>query len=107
MPTYVTLAEFTQQSIEDIGDSPNLIDTVKEEADSMDGELHDIYLTFGEHDVVMVSEFPDDKSYTQFALSVASQGGLTTETLKAFTEDEFRDVVAGMIDIVPGIHGDE
>lgn len=99
MPTYVSLVEFTQDGIENIEDSPDRLDAAKELAEELGGEITDFYLTFGRYDIVVVSEFPDDETYARFALAVASQGAVSTETLKAFPEDDYRDVVA---DLDPG-----
>lgn len=96
MPTYIALVDYTQQGIENIKDSPERVDDAKALAESLGGEFTEWYLTFGEHDGVAIVEFPDDETYAQFALAVARSGNATTETLKAFTEDEYRDVVAGI-----------
>jgi uncharacterized protein with GYD domain len=86
------------QGIENVHESPDRLDDARELAGSMGGELRDFYLTFGQYDIVTVSEFPDDRSYAQWVLAVASRGFLATETLKAFTEEEYRDVIAGLPD---------
>lgn len=98
MPTYIALVEYTQQGIANIDDSPARLDDAKDVAESLGGELTDFYLTFGEYDIVAVSEFPDDKTAAQFTLSVASEGAVSTETLKAFPEDDYREI----IDSLPG-----
>lgn len=95
MPTYISLVNYTQQGVEHIKDSPDRLDAAKELAESMGGEF-DWYLTFGEYDAVTVGEFPDDESFARFALKVNQLGNVTTKTLKAFTEDEYRDVIAGI-----------
>jgi uncharacterized protein with GYD domain len=47
----------------------------------------------GEHDMVVVSKFPDDESYAKAMLQTARGGSVRTKTLKAFTEEEYRDIV--------------
>lgn len=96
MPTYVTLAEYVQQDIESARESSDQFDRMREEAGDRDGELREGFVTFGEYDVVMLSEFPDDESYAQFALTVADAIGLDTETLRAFTENEVDEILAGL-----------
>lgn len=96
MPTYISLVEYTQQGIANIEDSPARLDDAKELAASLGGELTDFYLTFGQYDIVTVSEFPDDKTAAQFTLAVASEGAVSTETLKAFPEDDYREVIDGI-----------
>lgn len=96
MPTYISLVDFTQQGIEAIDDAPARLDDAKDAATDLGGELREFYLTFGSHDIVTVSAFPDDESYAKWALTVARRGTVSTETLKAFTESEYRDIVAGI-----------
>jgi uncharacterized protein with GYD domain len=96
MPTYIHLTSYTGDGIENIADSPDRLDDARELADSLGGEFTDFFLTFGAHDIVAITEFPDDETAARFALGVASGGAVTTETLKAFTEDEYRDVIAGL-----------
>ena len=38
----------------------------------------------------------DDEAYAKVMLTLASKGGVRTETLRAFPEDEFRDIVASV-----------
>lgn len=96
MPTYIHLTSYTGEGVQNIEESPDRLDDAKDLAASMDGEFKEFYLTFGEYDIVAITEFPDDETAAQFALGVASEGAVTTETLKAFPEDEFRDVIAGL-----------
>lgn len=95
MPTYIALIDYTSRGIENIENSPDRLDEAKALAESMGGEF-EWYLTFGDHDAVAVCEFPDDETYAQFALAVGSKGSVSTTTLKAFTEDEYREVIAGI-----------
>jgi len=96
MPTYIHLTSYTGDGIQNIADSPDRLDDAKNLAASMDGEFKDFFLTFGQYDIVAITEFPDDETAAQFALRVASEGAVTTETLKAFPEAEYRDVIAGL-----------
>ena len=50
----------------------------------------------GRYDAVVVSEAPDDETVAKLALSIGSQGNTRTETLRAFTEDEYRKMVAAL-----------
>lgn len=54
------------------------------------------YLTLVDYDGVAISEAPSGKEYTQFILSIASQGNVRTETLRAFTEEQYRDIISSL-----------
>ena len=96
MPTYVTLLNFTEQGISTVESSPDRIDSARELAADMGGEFQAFYLTFGRYDGVAVVEFPDDETAAEYALTIGKAGNAKTETLKAFTEAEFRDVAENL-----------
>jgi len=93
MPQYVTLFKYTQQGIAKIKESPARLDAARKAAEKMGGKIQGWYLTLGEYDAVSISEFPSDEVAAKFMLSVVSQGNLTTETLKAFNEAEYRRLI--------------
>ena len=43
-------------------------------------------------------EAPDDETYAKAMLSLGAQGNVSTETLKAFSEDQFRKIVDSLPD---------
>jgi uncharacterized protein with GYD domain len=96
MATYVSLIRFTQQGISSIKDAPARLDAGKETLRSFGSELKAFYLTMGRYDIVAISEAPDDAAAAKVALAVGSAGNVTTETLRAFTEDEYREIVAAL-----------
>jgi uncharacterized protein with GYD domain len=49
-----------------------------------------------QHDAVAISEAPDDATVAKLALGNASMGFVRTETLRAFTEDEYRKIVGSL-----------
>jgi uncharacterized protein with GYD domain len=96
MATYVSLIKFTQQGIATIKDGPARLDSGKETLKAFGSELKAFYLTMGRYDVVAISEAPDDEAAAKVALAIGSAGNVTTETLRAFTEDEYRAIVAAL-----------
>jgi len=96
MPHYVTLFRYTQQGIAKIKDSPSRLDAARKAAEKAGGKLHAWYLTMGKYDAVTISEFPSDEACAQFYLSLGALGNLTTQTLKAFTEAEYRKIIGSL-----------
>jgi uncharacterized protein with GYD domain len=96
MPHFVMLLRYTQQGIAKIKESPARLDAAKKAAEKAGGKVHAWYLTMGQYDAVLISEFPNDEAGANFALSVGALGNVTTETLKAFTETEYRKIVGGL-----------
>ena len=46
------------------------------------------YLTFGQYDFAALMELPDDESAARIAINLNRLGNVTTQTVRAFTEDE-------------------
>lgn len=96
MPHFVTMIRYTQQGMAKIKDSPARLDAAKKAAQKAGGKIHAWYLTMGRYDAVLISEFPSDDAGAKFTLSIGALGNVTTETLKAFTESEYRNIVSGI-----------
>ena len=96
MPQYVTLVRYTHQGIAKIKDSPSRLDAAKKAAEKEGGKVQAWYLTMGQYDAVLISEFPTDEACAKFALSAGSLGNISTETLKAFSEAEYRKIVGSL-----------
>ena len=76
--------------------SPKRLDAAKKAAEKAGGKVHGFYLTLGKYDGVLISEFPNDEACAQHLLSLAGLGNVTTQTLKAFTEAEYRNIIGGL-----------
>ncbi|MWG34475.1 GYD domain-containing protein [Halomarina oriensis] len=96
MPTYVVLVNWTEDGMEALDESPGRLDSAKDLAESLGGEVNRFLMTMGEYDMVVEMEMPDDAAMATMALSLGRGGAVSTETLKAFTEDEYRDIVDGL-----------
>ncbi len=96
MATYVSLINYTDQGIKTIKNSPNRLDAVRKMIGDMGGELKDFYLTLGAYDLVVVVEAPDDETGAKIFLAIGAAGNVRTTTLKAFSEDEYRRIIAAI-----------
>ena len=93
MPTYISLLHYTQQGISNIKDAPSRIDTAKEAYKKAGGELKSVYLTLGQYDLVAIADMPNDEAVARMAMALGAQGNIRSETMRAFTEAEFRKIV--------------
>ena len=96
MPTYIGFASYTDQGIRNVKDSPNRLDATKNLVKDLGGELKQFYLTMGAYDIVIVFDLPGDDAAAKFALSLCSLCNVRTTTVKAFTEAEYRVIVASL-----------
>ncbi len=94
MPTYITLIRWTDQGIRKVKESPARYDEFKKAVEKSGGKVKGFYLVQGRYDLVTVTEAADDKTSTKLALAVASGGNVRTETMRAFTEEEYRKIIA-------------
>ncbi len=96
MPTYIVLLHFTQKGVETIKDGPKRLDAAKQAFRAVGAELKAYYLTMGRYDGIGIVEAPNDETIARIALGAASAGTIRTETLRAFTEDEYRKIVGAL-----------
>jgi uncharacterized protein with GYD domain len=96
MPTYVSLLRYTEEGIKKIKDSPTRLEAAKQSVRAMGGELKAFYLVMGQYDAVVISEAPDDEAASRFALATGARGYVRTETMRAYTEDEYRRLIAAL-----------
>ena len=96
MPTYVSMLRYTQQGISSVKNAPARMDAAKEAYKKAGGELKAIYLTLGQYDLVAIAEMPNDEAVARMALSMGMQGNIRTETMRAFTEAEFRKIAGSL-----------
>jgi uncharacterized protein with GYD domain len=96
MPTYVALMKWTGQGITNVNASPLRLDVGRKAFKKVGVKIKDTYLLMGQYDLLCIMEAPDDETYATAMLTLASQGNLQTETLKAFTEDQYRNICASI-----------
>ena len=96
MTTYVMLLNWTDQGIKNVKDSPKRLDAVKKLAKDMGGEVKSFYMTLGAYDLVLIVDMPNNDKLVSFGLKLGSLGNVRSTTLKAFPEDEYRRIIAGL-----------
>src|SRR5262245_53234879 len=96
MATYLCLYRFTEQGIAHIKESPARLEAAKRLAKSMGGEVKQFFLLLGRSDTAVIFTAPDDETMARINLAVCSQGNVASETLRAFTEEEYRKLIASL-----------
>ena len=96
MATFINLLRFSGQNASDIKDSPARLEQIKQAIQAFGGELIGFYVLMGQYDALLIMEAPNEEAAMQFAFTAFSSGGIDTETMRAFTEDEFKNIVATM-----------
>lgn len=93
VPSYVMLANWTDQGARQVKDSPKRVAAAKKALVEMGGEFKSLYMTMGDYDLVLIYEAPDDAVAARFTLVLAQMGSVRTRTLKAFPEAAYREII--------------
>lgn len=95
MATFVSLVSFTDQGIRNVKDSPARFDGFRAAAEKLGVTVKSVYWTVGSCDIVVTVDGPEDK-VTALLLKVGSLGNVRSQTLRGFSVDEMRKIIAGM-----------
>lgn len=96
METYVVLGKYTQQGIGKIREGPARVEAARKAIQAAGGKFIAWYLTMGRYDFVLIAEAPNVKATASVLLAIGAQGSVSTETLRALTEEEFKGVVSAL-----------
>jgi uncharacterized protein with GYD domain len=96
MARYIILVNWTDQGIRNVKDSPKRLDAARDAAKGLGADIKEFYMTMGDHDMVVVTEAPNDEAMAKFILRLGSAGNVRTKTLKAFAESEYRSIVGSL-----------
>ena len=97
MPKFISLVKYTSKGVENIKNSPSRLDAVKKLCESMGAKVDGFYLTMGRYDIVLIVDAPNRETAAKILLTTASRGSVSTETLTAFTEEEYRTIVSELL----------
>lgn len=76
--------------------SPSRLDAARNGFEAAGVKMKDFYMVTGRYDMIAIFEVPDDAALAKGILGSTSQGSITTETCRAFTEDEYRRIIGGL-----------
>jgi uncharacterized protein with GYD domain len=94
MATFLFTIDWTDQGIRAVKDAPKRSEAAKELATKLGVEIKQIYLTSGAHDLLVIAEAPLGDNISKFALALSSLGNVRTTTSRAWTEPEWKKLIA-------------
>lgn len=94
MATYVVLLDWTEQGVGSFKDSVDRYEAAERLFEGVGVRFRDVYWTLGSHDIVSIIDAPDAETLAAALLRLSSQGNLRTTTLRAFSAEEMRGVIA-------------
>jgi uncharacterized protein with GYD domain len=87
---------WTQQGVAKVKDSQNRLDAGRKAFREIGVEIKQVHMTMGRYDLIMLLEAPSDDVAAAALLSLAAQGNVQTETLKAWSEDDYRKITGSL-----------
>jgi uncharacterized protein with GYD domain len=93
MTRYLALINWTAQGIANFKESVERYEAAVQQFAEHGVQFKDHYWTLGEHDMVGVVEAPDDLSLAAALLRAGSGGSIRTNTMRAFSREEMREVI--------------
>lgn len=93
MPSYIMLANWTDQGLKAVADGPRRLDAAKKALEEMGGHFRNLYMTMGQYDLVVVYDAPDDAVAARFILLLGQLGNIRSTSMKAFPEEAYRQIV--------------
>jgi uncharacterized protein with GYD domain len=94
VPIYISLIKWTDQGRAKASSLPDRVAEVEKRIAALGGKSIGNWATMGRFDQVAVVEAPDDETAAKLLMIVAERGNAATETLRAFTMDEVRNLLA-------------
>jgi uncharacterized protein with GYD domain len=90
MPSYLLQASYTSEALAALVKNPqNRTEIIRKTVKNLGGKLIGSWLSFGDQDVVLIVDFPDNVSAAAMALAAAAGGSLkSTKTTPLFTIEE-------------------
>src|SRR5262245_20915134 len=96
MPTYISFFHLTQKGVENVRMGPERVAAAKRAFRAAGVEIKAFYLVLGQYDAVVICDAPDDARLAKAILSLVSLGYVRSETMRAFTEDEYRELITSL-----------
>ncbi len=94
MPVYISLVRWTDQGRAKASSLPERVAEVDKRIEALGGRSIGNWLTMGRFDQIAVVEAPDDETAAKMLMVVAERGNAITETLRAFSMEELRNLLA-------------
>jgi|SRR5215475_13092440 len=94
MPTFILSLDWTDQGIRGVKDAPKRSQAAKEVAKKLGVDIKQVYLTSGEHDLLLIVDSASGDNIAKFALALGGLGNVRTTTARAWTESEFQKLIS-------------
>jgi uncharacterized protein with GYD domain len=103
MPKYLLEASYTLDGVRGLRSAGGTSrrDAIAQLAESAGGSLDSLYFAFGDHDVFVIADLPDNESAAAVALTVNAAGGAMVRTVVLLTPEEVDAAAQRSVDYRP------
>ena len=106
MPKFMITASYTIDGLRGLltDGGSGRVDASREALDSLGGHLDAMYFGFGDQDVYILCDLPDNKAAAAASLMVGAAGGVNTKTVVLLTPEEVDAATRETVDYrAPGV----
>ena len=90
MPCYMLQVAYAPEAWATLTKNPeNRVEAIRPVVEGMGGRIHEGYCCFGDYDIVVIFELPDNVSAAAFSIAISSKGAVkAAKTTPLLTTDE-------------------
>jgi uncharacterized protein with GYD domain len=106
MPKYLIEGTYTHEGLKGLisDKASGRVAAIQKAVQSLGGRLDQIYYTFGDNDVILIVDVPDNTSAAAFAITAASSGLVQVKTTPLLSVEEVDSAVGKNVQYrAPGI----
>lgn len=103
MPKYLVQASYTAEGLQGLirDKASGRLAAVRRAVESLGGRLDSLYYCFGEYDVMLVADLPDNASAAAVGITVCASGLVRTKTTPLLTVEEADQAIAKTVEYRP------
>lgn len=103
MPKYLVSGKYTLTGLGGLrsAGAKSRVDAVTSLIEAMGGRLESFHFAFGDADVLVIVDLPDDESVAALAVTINSSGAVTVRTTKLLTADQVDQALQRQVDYRP------
>lgn len=103
MPKYLINANYTAAGMEGVraAGAKSRVEAVSATLEAMGGRLESFYFAFGDTDVYVIAEAPDDEAVAAVAITINGTGMVSCRTTKLLTVDQIDEALRRTVEYRP------
>ena len=103
MPKYLISANYTAEGMAGVraAGAKSRVDAVATMLEAMGGRLESFHFAFGDTDVFVIAEVPDDEAAAAVSIAINGSGAVSTSTTKLLTVEQVDEALRRSVDYHP------